>query len=108
MPENDCVKHRSKSSKTIYNSASLNKRSRKRSRRSRSKFSRGLNLRKGTLSRFGYHTNKSMVERRQSLNRAVREYGPTVVIRKLIVVAVLSKNRSPKNASIYNKDRAYV
>jgi hypothetical protein len=71
-------------------------------------WSRGLNLKKGTLRKHGYSTTKGATMRRIALRRAANEYGRTVVIRKLVVVANLQGRRNPKVAAIFRSDANWV
>lgn len=65
-------------------------------------------LRKGTLRRHGYSTKDSQHERHEALRKAVAAEGPTVVIRKLNVVATLNKNTNPEMSKHLKKDSDWV
>lgn len=65
-------------------------------------------LRSGTLTRHGYSSKLPMEERREALAKAVDAEGPTVVIRKLNVVATLNKNTHPHLAKELKADSAWV
>lgn len=65
-------------------------------------------LRQGTLRRHGYDSKASKAERHAALRRAAEAEGPTVVIRKLNVVATLNKNTNPKLSAHFKADSAWV
>lgn len=72
-----------------------------------------------TLSRHGYGgvsmsgvdqgvKRLSVSARREALVRAVRDYGPTYVIRKLNVLAIYTKNKDPTLSRTYRADMRFV
>lgn len=65
-------------------------------------------LREGTLRRHGYSSKASKEERHAALRKAALAEGPTVVIRKLNVVATLNKNKRPQLCSQLKTDSAWV
>lgn len=65
-------------------------------------------LKKHSLTKHGYGANKSLYERHRALDIAVEKYGPTVVWKKLNLISVLNKNRSPKTANIFTKDKNWL
>ncbi len=65
-------------------------------------------LRQGTLRKHGYSSKAPSKARHESLSNAVIEFGPTVVIRKLNVIATLSKNKNPELAAKFKGDSAWV
>lgn len=65
-------------------------------------------LRKGDLSKYGYNAKKPEHERKTALNKAIAEYGPLGVFRKLDAVHKLSIRRAPGIAKIFKRDRDWV
>ena len=65
-------------------------------------------LRQGTLRRHGYSTKISAAKRHTALRKAVKQYSPLVVFRKLNAVAVLQKNKNPSTSRIFKSDSAWV
>ena len=65
-------------------------------------------LRKGLLSRFGYHAHLDKEKRHKALKKAVKEYSAGNVVKKLNAIYVLSKNSNPSLAKIYNSDKKWV
>ena len=64
------------------------------------------NILPGTLKEFGYSTKDSDKERQTALNRAIKHFGRTEVLRKLVAVQNLNKNRPIY--TIFHKDVLYV
>ena len=62
-------------------------------------------LRRGELSKYGYHANADEDTRAEALDKAVQEYGALSVFRKLNALAVYNKNTSPNSAKIFKSDR---
>ena len=65
-------------------------------------------IKKGLLSKYGYTSKKSTTARRLALKRAVKKYGNLSLFRKLNAIYVLQKNRNPRTAQIFKKDRNWV
>ena len=65
-------------------------------------------LRKGELKKHGYGYHESKDARRLALKRAVKEFGPLSVFRKLDAVAKLSKYTAPEASIVFKKDREWV
>ena len=65
-------------------------------------------LRKGDLTQFGYHTNLAADKRRSALKKAVEKYNALSVFRKLNVVYIYNKIRSPKSSMIFFMDRNWI
>jgi hypothetical protein len=65
-------------------------------------------LKKGSLTKFGYYTNGSEEERHKALKKALKSYGYSSVIKKLNAIKLLTKNTKPKNSRIYGKDLKWV
>lgn len=66
-------------------------------------------LRSGTLGKFGYKniTNLSKEERIKALDKAIKKLGPLVVMRKVNILMVYSKN-IPKLKKIYETDKNWI
>jgi hypothetical protein len=64
-------------------------------------------LRKGELTKYGYHATVSMRDRRKDLTQAVRKYGALSTFRKLNAAAVYSKHY-PTTARTFRRDRNWV
>ena len=65
-------------------------------------------LNKGSLTKYGYSTKLSDVERQKALNKALKAYGYSSVVKKLNAVKLLTKNTDPKRSKIYSKDLKFV
>lgn len=65
-------------------------------------------LKKGLLSKYGYAAQKSVAERHEALNKAVRAYGALSVLRKLNAVAVYTRRTSPAISAIFKADMKWV
>ncbi len=62
----------------------------------------------GSLSRFGYHADKSETTRRAALKKAIKANGRTEVIRRLNVLYIYNKNRNPALAHKFKLDMTWV
>ena len=65
-------------------------------------------LKRQSLTKYGYSSKKSVKERQSALTKAVKHYGSEVVWKKLNVVGILNKNRSPQTSDIFNKDKNWL
>ena len=65
-------------------------------------------LKKGELTKFGYHTRYPKSVRRDALRRAASAYGPLSLYHKLDAVAKLSIRQAPAAASVFARDRDWV
>jgi len=65
-------------------------------------------LRKGELSKHGYSMSESEEKRHKALRKAIQEYGPLGVYRKLDAVTKLTARTIPNASKIYEKDRDWV
>ena len=67
-------------------------------------------LRKGTLSRFGYHNvlKLTKAERQKALRKAIEKLKPLSVFRKLIAVATLNKKINPKLTRLLRDDAIWI
>ncbi len=65
-------------------------------------------LKKGELAKHGYSFRRGEAERRAALKRALDEYGPLGVFRKLNAVEKLTKRAAPAASSVFRKDRNWV
>ena len=65
---------------------------------------------RGMLGQFGYRGVKTLTQaqRHAALTAAAVRLGPTVVIRRLSVLAVFTKNKDPKLSGVYRSDMAFV
>ena len=78
--------------------------SKKRGRKGKQLFT----LKKGDLTRYGYHVNKSDKERHEALQEAVKHNKPLSIYRKLNALFVLNKNKKPSMAKLYRDDANWV
>jgi hypothetical protein len=69
---------------------------------------RGITVKKGELSRYGYNAHLSEEARHAALRRAMKVYGPLSVYRKLNAVAQLTKRTAPEAHKIFKTDREWV
>jgi hypothetical protein len=65
-------------------------------------------LRKGDLTKYGYHADLSDFERHKALKKARSEYTSLSLFRKLNAVYVLNKNRDKKRAATFKADANWV
>lgn len=65
-------------------------------------------LKKGELTKHGYHADLSENKRHEALKKARSEYTPLSLFRKLNAVYVLNKNRDKKRAAIFKADAKWV
>ena len=67
-------------------------------------------LRSGELSKFGYDhvVSKTMAQRREALEKAVKAYGSLGVWRKLNAVQVYTRRLSPASSKIFKEDMDWV
>ena len=67
-------------------------------------------LRKGELAKFGYVSvvKLSSEKRHVALRKAVSEYGPLTVWRKLNAVAVYTRRTSPSVSAIFKSDMSWI
>ena len=65
-------------------------------------------LEKGTLTKYGYHSNQSIVERREALKKALKNTKPLSLYRKLNALYVLNKNKNPPLAKLFRNDADWV
>ena len=74
------------------------------------RWSRGLNLKKGTLTNHGYSANASDEVRHVALRKAVaaEKGGVTAILRKLNVIANLNAKRNPTLTSKFRKDSHWL
>jgi hypothetical protein len=69
---------------------------------------KGITLKKGELSRYGYNAHKSEEDRHAALREAMKVYGPLNVFRKLDGVAKLTLRTAPEAHKIFKQDRDWV
>lgn len=65
-------------------------------------------LKKGELTKYGYHANNSEMKRHQALHKALRDIKPLSVYRKLNALYVLNKNKDPTISKLYRRDAEWV
>jgi len=66
-------------------------------------------LKKGELTKFGYHADLSDADRHTALQKALDSAMPPLSLyRKLMAVYVLNKNRDKRRAKTYRKDSEWV
>ncbi len=67
-------------------------------------------LKKGDLTKYGYAVSKSPVARHRALSKSIKNSRSKSlkVFRKLNALAILQKNTSPRNARVFNADKAWV
>ena len=85
--------------------------SRKRSRsksRSKSRTQTITTLKPGMLTKFEYHIHANMHDRRNALKKAYKAYGLSKLIKRLNILAVYNKYKSPEIVDIVQKDMEYV
>jgi len=62
----------------------------------------------GSLTKFGYHANKSVAVRHAALKKAAKANGYNEVIKRLNVLYIYNKNRNPKLAEKFKLDMTWV
>ena len=62
----------------------------------------------GSLTKFGYHANKSDAVRHAALKKAAKANGYNEVIKRLNVLYIYNKNRNPKLAEKFKLDMTWV
>jgi hypothetical protein len=65
-------------------------------------------LKKGKLTRLGYHVTSKASTRRRAVDRAVAKYGKLSTLRKLNAVRVYTRRSSPKKSKTFKSDVRYV
>lgn len=65
-------------------------------------------LKQGALTKHGYSIHESSKMRHTAIKKAMKEYTPGELVKKLNAVRVLSKNTAPENSAIYAKDIKYI
>ncbi len=65
-------------------------------------------LKKGELTKYGYHVTYPKYVRRDALKKAASAYGPLSLYRKLNAVAKLSATQAPRAAAVFAADREWV
>lgn len=65
-------------------------------------------MRKGELTKYGYHAKNSARGRRSALGKALKRYPAMSVMRKLNALYVLSKNKAPSRARAFKADSNWV
>jgi len=65
-------------------------------------------LKKGELTKYGYHANLSENKRHRVLRIAIKDIKPLSLYRKLNALYVLNKNKDKTRALLYRKDANFV
>ena len=67
-------------------------------------------LKKGMLTRYGYHPVEAMTNRHKALSKAVTkgEEEPRAVVRRLVAISTLTKGHLPRASRIYKADSKWV
>jgi hypothetical protein len=65
-------------------------------------------LRKGELTKYGYSYKAPEATRKNSIRKAIGEFGPLSTFRKLDAVAKLTERTNPKAAKIFKEDRNWI
>lgn len=65
-------------------------------------------LKEGSLSKLGYHIDRSKTARHKSLRKAVKKYGSLSTFRKLQAVGTLTKRTKKSNSRKFLTDRNWV
>jgi len=65
-------------------------------------------LKKGQLKKYGYVYRQTRDARHAALRRAVKEYGPLDLFRKLDAVAKLTRRTVPEASRVFKSDREWV
>jgi hypothetical protein len=65
-------------------------------------------LKKGTLTKFGYSMKNSKSKRHISLKKAMKIIKPLSVYRKLNALYILNKNRHPLTAKLFKNDAEWL
>jgi hypothetical protein len=65
-------------------------------------------LKKGDLTKYGYHADLSESARHEALKKARSEFSSLSLFRKLNAVYVLNKNRDKKRAATFKADANWV
>lgn len=65
-------------------------------------------LKKGELSKVGYHVTSKATSRHRALAKAVKKYGPLSTYRKVNAIATYLKRTSPAKSKTFKADRNWV
>jgi hypothetical protein len=65
-------------------------------------------LRKGELKKYGYSSTQNQADRHKALGKAMKEFGPLGVFRKLVAVANYTENTLPAKSRIYRADADWI
>jgi hypothetical protein len=69
---------------------------------------RGITMKKGELSRYGYNAHISEEARHAALRKAMKVYGPLSVYHKLDAITKLTMRTAPDAHKIFKADRDWV
>jgi len=65
-----------------------------------------IKLKKGGLS--GYRINDPVKQKQQALDKLVKKYGYSTIIKRLNILAIYNKNRYPQYTAKVRKDISYL
>jgi hypothetical protein len=65
-------------------------------------------LKKGDLTKYGYHADLSESARHEALKKARSEFSSLSLFRKLNAVYILNKNRDKKRAATFKADAKWI
>ena len=67
-------------------------------------------LKKGMLTRYGYHPVEAMTNRHKALSKAITKgkEEPRTVVRRLVAISTLTKGHLPRASRIYKADSKWI
>lgn len=67
-------------------------------------------LKKGMLTRYGYHPVEATKDRHRALSKAVHvgKEEPRAVVRRLVAISTLTKGHLPRASRIYKQDAKFI
>ncbi len=63
---------------------------------------------KGSLSKHGWSASKPSTKRHAALKKAMKEFTPGMVVKKLNLLSIYNKNRHPELAKLARSDMKFV
>jgi hypothetical protein len=67
-----------------------------------------IHLKKGTLSKYGYHIHHSTKSRRQSLFNAISNSNPITIFKKVNILSIFNKYKNPIYSKRFRKDAKWI